>query len=193
MTKQNIAIFISGRGTNAINLVNYFNGHPTIKVSIIVSDRQNEEIRNFCCLNDTRFLQVDKTEASNTDFLISVCIKHEVRWVVLAGFLKKIPEVFIQHFNRKIINIHPSLLPKYGGKGMYGDHVHKAVLDNFEAETGITIHLVNEEYDKGEIIAQFSFRIDRLESLESLRIKIRNLEHEMFPHVLEKHILNNLY
>lgn len=193
MTKQNIAIFISGRGTNAVNLVNYFNGHPAIKVSMIISDRQNEEIRNFCCLNDTRFLQVDKTEASNADFLIGVCIRYEVKWVVLAGFLKKIPEVFIQHFNKKIINIHPSLLPKYGGKGMYGDHVHKAVLDYFESETGITIHLVNEEYDKGEIIAQFSFPIDKMESLESLRIKIKNLEHEMFPHVLEKYILDNLY
>jgi phosphoribosylglycinamide formyltransferase-1 len=193
MIKQNIAIFISGRGTNAINLVNYFKDHPTIKVYIIISDHQNEEIRDFCYLNNAQFIQIDKTEASNSEYLISICMEHEVKWVVLAGFLKKIPEVFIQNFDKKIINIHPSLLPKYGGKGMYGDHVHKAVLDNFEAETGITIHLVNEDYDKGEIIAQFSIKIDRLESLESLRIKIRNLEHEMFPHVLEKHILNNLY
>jgi folate-dependent phosphoribosylglycinamide formyltransferase PurN len=187
MTKQNITIFISGRGTNAINLVNYFKGHPTIKVSIIVSDRQNEEIRNFCCLNDTRFLQVDKTEASNTDFLISVCIKHEVRWVVLAGFLKKIPEVFIQHFNRKIINIHPSLLPKLRGPSP----IKSAILS--EDETGVTIMELDAEMDHGPIVSHRKVEIsDWPPYAEDLENTLGKVGGEMLSEILPDWISGNL-
>jgi phosphoribosylglycinamide formyltransferase-1 len=109
----------------------------------------------------------------------------------LAGFLKKIPEKLIQQYPEQIVNIHPSLLPKFGGKGMYGDHVHNAVIESQEKESGITIHLVNEEYDKGKILSQFSVPVAQNETVETLREKIKKLEHTHFPQVIQTLLLSH--
>jgi phosphoribosylglycinamide formyltransferase-1 len=118
-----------------------------------------------------------------------MCAAHSVTHVILAGYLKLIPAAFISRYQHKIINIHPSLLPNYGGKGMYGDHVHKAVLENNELQSGITIHEVDEQFDEGRILAQFHCKIDPEETLDSLKAKIHNLEYSYFPVVIEKTLL----
>jgi phosphoribosylglycinamide formyltransferase-1 len=123
--------------------------------------------------------------------LIKTCLDYDINFIVLAGFLKKIPEELIQKFPEKIVNIHPSLLPKFGGKGMYGDYVHRAVLEANEKESGITIHLVNEEYDKGKILAQFSVPILPDETVETLREKIKKLEHTHLPRVIQTLLLSH--
>ena len=181
-----IAILISGTGSNAIEIMKYFDHHEKIKVEKLLSNKINEAIKSRCKKFDVRFEMLDNNKVSNTSYLISKISNNEIDYVILAGYLKKIPKGFIRHFPNKIINLHPSLLPKYGGKGMYGANVHKAVLNANEKESGITIHFVNEEFDKGKIIAQFNFLIQRGENLETIQKKIQELEHKNFSEVIEK-------
>lgn len=180
-----IAIFISGAGSNAKNLVQYFSKIKEIDISLILSEKSNPELEQLCNLHGVSFIQATKNQVSDPNFLLELCSDFEINLIVLAGFLKKIPEQLIQKYPEQIINIHPSLLPKFGGKGMYGDHVHRAVIDSKEKESGITIHLVNEEYDKGKILAQFSVPIETYETVASLREKIKKLEHIHLPEVLQ--------
>ena len=186
--KQNIkiAILISGKGSNAIEIMKYFDHHENIKVEKLLSNKINEAIKSRCKKFDVGFEMLDTNKVSNTSYLISKISNNEIDYVILAGYLKKIPKGFIRHFPNKIINLHPSLLPKYGGKGMYGANVHKAVLNANEKESGITIHFVNEEFDEGKIIAQFNFLIQRGENLETIQKKIQELEHKNFSEVIEK-------
>lgn len=186
----NIAIFISGAGSNAKNLIHFFSQIKNQHVSLVLSEKINPELEQLCASEKISFLHVDKNQSTNTDYLLETCLKHDINCVVLAGFLKKIPEKLIQHYPDRIVNIHPSLLPKFGGKGMYGDHVHRAVLEAKEEESGITIHLVNEEYDKGKILAQFSLAIESTETVESLREKIKILEHTHLPQVVHTLLLS---
>jgi phosphoribosylglycinamide formyltransferase-1 len=186
----NIAIFISGAGSNAKNLIHFFSQIKNQHVSFVLSEKINPELEQLCASEKISFLHVDKNQSANADYLLETCLKHDINCVVLAGFLKKIPEKLIQHYPDRIVNIHPSLLPKFGGKGMYGDHVHRAVLEAKEAESGITIHLVNEEYDKGKILAQFSLAIESTETVESLREKIKKLEHTHLPQVVHTLLLS---
>ena len=181
-----IAILISGTGSNAIEIMKYFDHHEKIKVEKLLSNKINEAIKSRCKKFDVGFEMLDNNKVSNTSYLISKISNNEIDYVILAGYLKKIPKGFIRHFPNKIINLHPSLLPKYGGKGMYGANVHKAVLNANEKESGITIHFVNEEFDKGKIIAQFNFLIQRGENLETIQKKIQELEHKNFSEVIEK-------
>ncbi|HRP54182.1 MAG TPA: formyltransferase family protein, partial [Fluviicola sp.] len=120
--------------------------------------------------------------------LINLLRQHEIEWIVLAGFLRKISPELIAHFTNRIINIHPSLLPKYGGKGMYGMHVHEAVIEAKEPTSGITIHLVNEEFDKGEILAQYTTNLSNSDTPATLAQKIHALEHQFFPTIVEQTI-----
>jgi phosphoribosylglycinamide formyltransferase-1 len=180
-----IAIFISGAGSNAKNLIHYFSKIKEIDISLILSEKSNPELEQLCELHEVSFIQPTKNQVSDPNFLIELCSDFGINLIVLAGFLKKIPEQLIQKYPEQIINIHPSLLPKFGGKGMYGDHVHRAVIDSKEKESGITIHLVNEEYDKGKILAQFSVPIETYETVDSLREKIKKLEHIHLPEVLQ--------
>ena len=181
-----IAILISGTGSNAIEIMKYFNHHEKIKVEKLLSNKINEAIKSKCKNFDVGFEILDNRKATNTSYLISKISNKEIDYVILAGYLKKIPEGFIRHFPNKIINLHPSLLPKYGGKGMYGANVHKAVLNANEKESGITIHYVNEEFDEGKVIAQFNFSIETGENLETIQKKIQVLEHKNFSKVIEK-------
>jgi phosphoribosylglycinamide formyltransferase-1 len=186
-----IAIFISGAGSNAKNLIHYFSQNTEVKISFVISEKINPELEQLCNLHEISFIQPAKHQVSAPDYLIKTCLDYDINFIVLAGFLKKIPEELIQKFPEKIVNIHPSLLPKFGGKGMYGDYVHRAVLEANEKESGITIHLVNEEYDKGKILAQFSVPILPDETVETLREKIKKLEHTHLPRVIQTLLLSH--
>lgn len=189
--KENIAVFISGKGSNARKIQEFFSTDTSICVVLILAEKENPDLEKWCADNNVHFLRIEKGETSNANYLLSICSAYRINWIVLAGFLKKIPEKLIEVYPDKIINIHPALLPKYGGKGMYGDHVHQAVLDANENESGITIHLVNEEYDKGEILAQVKVDLDENETLDSLRSKIQQIEHLHFSSVVRDYIMKN--
>ncbi len=184
------AIFISGTGTNALNLMRYFQNHKNVRITLIFSTRPNEIIEKESQGFHVDFKVSDKNLGDWQDLAIKYCEDQKIDFIVLAGFLKKIPTDLIKKFPYRIVNIHPSLLPKFGGKGMYGQHVHKAVIDAHEKKSGITIHFVNEEFDKGEIIAQFETELTKKDTPESLANKIHMLEMEHFPRVLEQLLLN---
>ncbi len=178
----NLAVFASGEGTNAENLFQYFANSKTVKIKIVVTNKSDAGViaRAEKYKKNISILPKYVLE-NNTDQVIDFLQTEQVDFIVLAGFLLKIPKDLISAFPNKIINIHPSLLPKFGGAGMYGHHVHEAVLEAKESQSGITIHYVNEEYDKGEHILQAKCDIDENETLESLSKKIRALEFEYLP------------
>jgi phosphoribosylglycinamide formyltransferase-1 len=180
-----VAIFISGKGSNALNLMRYFQNHERIKITLIFSGRSNNLIEKTGHDFGVDFKQADDNRKPWGDLAIKYCKDFKIDLIVLAGFLKKIPESLIENYTNRIINIHPSLLPKFGGKGMYGKHVHEAVIAAGEKKSGITIHFVNEEFDDGEVIAQFEIELTNSETAESLAKKIHLLEMKHFPEVLE--------
>jgi phosphoribosylglycinamide formyltransferase-1 len=184
------AIFISGTGTNALNLMRYFQNHENVRITLIFSTRPNEIIEKETQSLNIDFKVLDSNLGAWQDLAIKYCEDQKIDFIILAGFLKKIPTDLIKKFPDRIVNIHPSLLPKFGGKGMYGQHVHKAVIEANEKKSGITIHFVNEEFDKGEIIAQFETELTEKDTPESLANKIHMLEMEHFPKVLEELLLN---
>lgn len=172
-----ICIMASGQGTNAQNIINYFKG-KNLSVELIVTDK-------FCgALNVAKENGIDHTTLVSWSSLIPIVKSYNPDLVVLAGFLKMVPKEFLDEF--KVINIHPSLLPKFGGKGMWGLNVHKSVIESGDKESGITIHWVNSEYDKGQIIAQFSCDVYSSDTPEILQSKIKELEMEYFPKVISE-------
>jgi phosphoribosylglycinamide formyltransferase-1 len=187
MEKKRLALFVSGTGSNAKNIITYFEGNEAFEVVLVMTNKSDSPIIEFTLSKSINLVMCSNEQAMNADFLSTMCSAHSVTHVILAGYLKLIPAAFIAKYPNKIINIHPALLPNYGGKGMYGDNVHKAVLENKESQTGITIHEVNEHFDEGRFIAQFHCQIDRDETLDSLKAKIQYLEHSYFPVVIEKH------
>lgn len=186
---KKIAIFISGEGSNAQRMISYFAGHQKIKVACLISSKENVQISTTCKKHQVRYHEYGWNE-QDKKHILDVLKANGIDWIVLAGFLKKIPESMIRIYSNKIINLHPSLLPKYGGKGMYGMHVHRAVIEGKEKESGITIHYVNEEYDKGKIIQQFKTPIQLSDDADSLSEKIRQLETNHFTQTVENEILN---
>jgi phosphoribosylglycinamide formyltransferase-1 len=185
MTKQRLSLFISGKGTNAINLIHYFKNSTDVEVAAVLSTKANERVESLCNEEEISYESFTQKTIEALD-LMQFCEKKSIDWIILAGFLKKVPEELVRHYPNKIINLHPALLPKFGGKGMYGMHVHTAVVEAKEQKSGITIHYVNEEFDKGEIIAQFETKIDTEETPESLAEKIHDLEMKHFPNVIER-------
>ena len=187
MIKQNrIAILISGKGSNALNLMRYFQNHEKIKIGLIFSTRSNNLIEQAAYDYDVLFKQaIDSAEPWN-DSVMRYCKDLKIDFIILAGFLKKIPINLVENYPNSIINIHPSLLPKFGGKGMYGNFVHEAVIAAGETKSGITIHYVNEEFDEGKLIAQFEIELTENETPETVAKKIHELEMEHFPKVLER-------
>ena len=186
---KKIAIFISGAGSNAQRMMSYFAGHQKIKVACVISSKENVQIAVTCIKQKVRYYEFGWNE-QDKEHILHVLEANDIDWIVLAGFLKKIPETMIKVYSNKIINLHPSLLPKYGGKGMYGMHVHRAVIEGKEKESGITIHYVNEEYDKGKIIQQHKTPIQVSDDADSLFEKIRQLEIKHFSKTVESEILN---
>lgn len=179
-----IAIFASGKGSNADNIISYFKLNQIADVALIVSDNPAAGVLKIADINNIPVVVLSKEDRLNYSSCIEILHIHNVDFIVLAGYLKKIPASLISQFPDKIINIHPALLPKYGGKGMYGNNVHRAVIENNEKESGITIHFIDEIYDHGKIIFQEKCEIENGETIESLAKKIHNLEYKHFPRVI---------
>jgi len=182
---KNIVIFASGEGSNTQKIIDYFRSSEKVNISLIVSNKASANVLNRAKNNTIPTLVIDRDLFYKGNTLIEELKSMQTDLIVLAGFLWMIPEQLIKAFPNKIINIHPSLLPKFGGKGMYGMHVHKAVIASNEKESGITIHIVNEQYDEGKIIAQHACSISENETAESLGEKIHKLEFEYFPKAIE--------
>jgi phosphoribosylglycinamide formyltransferase 1 len=182
----NAAIFASGEGTNAENLFQYFANDTRIKIKLVVTNKDDAGViaRAEKYKKNVQIISKQALENYSDKFIEFLKVEH-IDLIILAGFLVKIPESFVKAFPNKIINLHPALLPKYGGKGMYGINVHKAVIENKETESGITIHFVNEEYDKGKIILQAKCIVEDSDTPESLSKKIQQLEFEYLPKAIE--------
>jgi len=186
----NIAIFASGSGSNAENIIRYFDAHPLIRVDSVWSNKKDA----FVLERTTRlgveshyFSRADLTESNN---LLTELKRRKIDLIVLAGFLWLVPHSLIESFN--IVNIHPALLPAYGGKGMFGNHVHRAVIAAKERISGITIHLIDEEYDKGEVLLQAKCPVLPEDTPDTLAARIHQLEYENFPIAIDKYIMENL-
>ena len=186
METTNIAVFISGKGSNALNLIAFFKNSKQGQIPLVFATKKNKALEKICKLNNITFHFSNKIGAELEKEQINLCNLKSISWIVLAGYLKQIPPSIISLFPNRIINIHPSLLPKFGGKGMYGVNVHLAVLEAKEKTSGISIHYVNEKYDQGLQIAQYKIDLDLEETLETLKKKIHYLELLYFPLVLEE-------
>jgi len=184
MSEHNIIIFASGAGSNAQQIINYFKKDKKTKIALIVCNNPRAGVLQIAANEGIPVLLIQKEEFFKNGYLKEIK-KYHPDLIILAGFLWKIPEILITHFPNQIINIHPALLPDYGGKGMYGGAVHKAVIDANEKESGITIHYVDDKYDHGEIIFQARCFLDPEETPESLAHKIHKLEHQYFAVTIE--------
>lgn len=183
--QEQLILFISGAGSNARQIINYFNDNERVNVVGVLSSKPNSEMEAFCEDQRLPFYNLHGKEFS--DYL-QLCHKLGANWVVLAGFLKKIPQEFIAAFPDKIINIHPSLLPNYGGAGMYGQNVHRAVSAANEAFSGISVHLVNEEFDKGKLLFQHAVRLPKNANAQQVEQEVRSLELAFFAKDLETYV-----
>jgi len=186
---KKLALFGTGSGSNAENIYNYFKASSDVSVVLICTNKKDSFIVKRAKKLNLPIVYTNKTTLSNFIGLHQILKNYEVDYIVLAGFLLKIPSIMVSSYKNKIINIHPSLLPKYGGRGMYGKNVHKAVLENQDTKSGITIHFVNQNYDEGKIILQKTCVVNKNDTLEILENKIRDLEFRYFPKTIEKIIL----
>ncbi len=183
---KRIVIFASGSGTNAQNIIQYFHEHPSAKVVLVLSNKKDAKVLERAKKLNVNNIHFNKEELNDPDGVLSLLRKEKPNLIVLAGFLLKFPKCILDEFPNKVINIHPALLPKYGGKGMYGRYVHEAVIKNQESESGISIHYVNEFYDEGAIIFQKSIPVVMEDTPDSLAEKIHQLEYRHFPKVVEE-------
>ena len=182
---KKILLFASGAGSNVENIIQYFKNIPDIIIVGVFTNNPHAKVLDVAKAHNVPSLIFNRTEL-NEGFVLKKVNELQPDLIVLAGFLWKFPEHIIAVYPNKIINIHPALLPKYGGKGMYGMKVHETVLENKEKETGITIHYVNEHYDEGEFILQKKVNIESCVSAEEIVAKVQELEHKHFPEVIEK-------
>lgn len=186
---KRIVLFASGSGSNVENIVHYFRDHANVTIVCVLTNKRDAKVLDRCNIMKVSALYFNKSAFYKTSCVLEILRACNPDLIVLAGFLWKIPENLIQNFPNKIINIHPALLPKYGGKGMYGMHVHQAVKDSKDKETGITIHFVNENYDEGAIIHQARTKILPDDDVETIAQKVHGLEYEHFPKTIEKILL----
>nr|WP_294775182.1 phosphoribosylglycinamide formyltransferase [uncultured Flavobacterium sp.] len=187
---KRILFFASGNGTNVENVMRHFKGRNDIEFAGVFCNNPEAKVLDKVKPQNLFTYVFDKS-ALNDGLVLKKINQLQPDLIVLAGFLWKMPDAIVHQYPNKIINIHPALLPKYGGKGMYGMHVHQAVLNNKEKETGITIHYVNEHYDEGEFIFQASVNIEDCQTPEEIATKVHELEHEHFPKVIEKLLIPN--
>ncbi|MGM9477478.1 phosphoribosylglycinamide formyltransferase [Pedobacter sp. GSP4] len=183
--KKRIAIFASGSGSNAQKLMEHFKRSNDIEISLVLTNNADAYVLQRADNFEIPTHIFDRNEFYHTDEVIDLLKNLEIDFVVLAGFLWLIPKNLIHAYPGRIVNIHPAILPKFGGKGMYGDHVHNAVIAAGEAEGGITIHYVNENYDEGEYIYQARYKIDKNDNLEMVKFKGQQLEHQHYPRIVE--------
>ena len=185
MKMVNLAIFASGAGSNAKKILEYFSNNTGIEVVKIITNNPNAYVLEIAKQFNIDSIIISKSVLKSEDF-IKMLNDQKIDLIILAGFLLKIPKKLIEGFQGEIINIHPALLPKYGGKGMYGMHVHQAVKDANETETGITIHYVNENYDEGKVILQEQVNIQNNDTIEMIANKVHQLEYQYFAPTIEK-------
>lgn len=183
--RKHIVIFASGNGTNAQNIIKHFQQSHLAKVVLVLSNKKDAKVLERAKALEVMASSFTRDELYSENGVLEILKKTDPDIIVLAGFLLKFPAPVLQEFPDKVINIHPALLPKYGGKGMYGSHVHEAVAQNKEKETGITIHYVNEEYDEGAIIYQTKVALDGDETAKEIAEKVHALEYLHFPKVIE--------
>lgn len=183
---KHIAIFASGKGSNALSIIKHFSHSELAKVALIITNNVKAGVIDIANSNGIPLLIINNDELLQPEKLLKQLKYFKTDLIVLAGFLKKIPDALVHHYPNKIINIHPALLPKFGGKGMYGDKVHEAVLNAHEKTTGITIHYVNEHYDEGQIIFQAESSIAENDTVETIRNKVQALEHLHFAATIEQ-------
>lgn len=191
MTKKRLAIFASGSGSNAEKIAEYFSGRTDIEIALILSNNPQAGVIARARRFQIPVVLFDRKTFYETHRIIEILQNEHIDLVVLAGFMMLIPEAMVQAFPEKIVNIHPALLPKYGGKGMYGHFVHEAVVAAQELESGISIHFVNERYDEGDIIFQAICEVTPTDTPEEVAKKVQLLEHQHYPEVVDK-LLNSL-
>ena len=179
-----IEIWASGSGTNADAIIEYFTNHPSIEVGCLACNKHHAGAFNVAAKHKVPSVLLTQDDW-NEDSLLAALKERKIDFIVLAGFLKLVPAKVTQQYTGRMVNIHPSLLPQYGGKSMYGEHVHRAVLANHEKHTGITIHEVNEEFDKGKILAQYRFPLAASDELLEVKAKIQKVEHKHFAPTIE--------
>ena len=189
--KINVAVFVSGGGTNCENLIRYFQHSETVNIALVVSNKADA----YALVRAERFdiptTVVPKAELNNPDVMMPLMQRYDIQFIVLAGFLPLVPDYLIDAYPRRIINLHPALLPKFGGKGMWGHHVHEAVKAAGETETGMTVHYVTPVCDGGEIIAQYRTALSPNDSVDDIAEKEHQLEMEFFPKVVEEVLLRS--
>jgi phosphoribosylglycinamide formyltransferase-1 len=182
---KNIAIFASGSGTNAENLIKFFRTSPFGRIRMVLSNRADAGVLDRAQSFDIKSIVFSREQFYNSEDVLNMLLERDIDFIVLAGFLWLVPSYILQPYENKIVNIHPALLPKYGGKGMYGTHVHRAIIDAGEPESGISIHYVNQKYDEGDIIFQARCKVDSEDTPDSLAGKVHELEYKYFPVVVE--------
>lgn len=180
-----MAIFASGNGTNCENIIRYFQDSEAIRVALVVSDKSQANVLQRAERLQVETRVITKADLGNPEIVLPLLHDFNIQFIVLAGFLQMIPAYLIQAYQQRMINIHPSLLPKFGGKGMYGRHVHEAVFMAREKETGMTVHWVSEQCDGGEIIAQYKTPLSPSDTIETIATKEHELEMTHFPKVIE--------
>jgi phosphoribosylglycinamide formyltransferase-1 len=183
---RNIAIFASGSGTNAENIIQYFSTRNTAKVSLVLSNKRQAMVLKRAEALKIRTVFFEHKEFYVTGKVLRYLALYKIDFIVLAGFLWLVPESIIEQYPGRIINIHPALLPAYGGKGMYGDIVHKAVIANRDKKSGISIHYVNKQYDEGDIIFQERCKVDPSDTPDTLAAKVHTLEYAHYPKIIEE-------
>jgi phosphoribosylglycinamide formyltransferase 1 len=181
-----IAIFASGAGSNAKKIIEHFNGSSSVEIALIVCNRSGAGVLTIATEYGIETLLIDKEHFFRGDAYVPLLKQKKIDWIVLAGFLWKIPSGLIAAYPQHIINIHPALLPNFGGKGMYGAHVHSAVIAAKEKQSGITIHFVDEQYDHGDTIFQATCEVKEDDTPETLAQRIHALEHKHFAKVIEQ-------
>lgn len=187
---RNIAILASGSGTNAENIIKYFSNRISARVTLVLSNRREAFVLKRAAAQNVKSLFFDRNDFYSSGKVLDLLLSDSIDFIVLAGFLWLVPEDILQEYEGRIINIHPALLPRFGGKGMFGDKVHEAVIESHEPESGITIHHVNNRYDDGNIIFQARCKIEVSDTPESLAAKVHALEYEFYPKIIEEQIIS---
>ena len=187
---KHLAVFSSGAGSNAARIIEHFRLHPSIRVNLIVCNNPGAGVLAIAEKEKIPVLLVEKETFFRGSAYLEQLMEWKIDFIVLAGFLWKIPAALVQAYPHRIVNLHPALLPKYGGKGMFGRHVHSAVIDAGEKESGITIHYVDELYDHGQSIFQARVAVTAGDTPETLAAKVQKLEHTHFPRVIEDVVLS---
>ncbi|MBO7599232.1 MAG: phosphoribosylglycinamide formyltransferase [Bacteroidales bacterium] len=188
----NVTIFASGSGTNAENIFNYFKDSKLVRIGLLITDNPKAFVIERCRRHSVPCLVLSKRLIDDTDFMLGVLRDFRTNFVVLAGYIKLVPDYIVTAFDQRIVNIHPSLLPKHGGKGMYGSRVHQSVLDSGDKESGITIHFIDNDYDRGSVIFQAKCPVLPDDTADTLAQRVHALEYEYYPKVIEDTIIKVL-